>query len=163
AMKSCLDVIGGRIPALAEDSTLKQNRAEVDRNSSVFVYVAEKGIQTLVELSPALLDGRSGEPERVCLFVDLIEHLSWQTGAALPYALQFERGGVTERYLTALHPQIAEALAVPLKSSPAASFESLPLIPPSVERLTLLNTERAGELPERVLKHLSPTIDVVAG
>src|SRR5262249_4955303 len=77
--------------------------------------------------------------------------------------LQFERGGVTERYLTALHPQIAEALAVPLKSSPAASFESLPLIPPSVERLTLLNTERAGELPERVLKHLSPTIDVVAG
>jgi hypothetical protein len=77
--------------------------------------------------------------------------------------LEFEAGGVTEKYLTALRPQIAGALSQPLKSASAAGFESLPLIPRQVESMTFVNVENAGELPERVLKQLSPAVDIVAG
>jgi hypothetical protein len=51
----------------------------------------------------------------------------------------------------------------PLKPAPAASFGSPRLIPRAIESLTLLSAERAGEAPERVLKRLSPTVDIVAG
>jgi hypothetical protein len=163
AMKSCLDTIAGRAPGLAEDPTLKQMGPEVGRDSLVFAYVTPGGIDKIVELSPVLIAGRDdAEPESISLFVDLIQHLSQQAGAGLLYGSKFEAGGVTERYLTVLRPQIAEALTQPLKST-AANFASPGMIPRSVESLTLLNVERAGELPERVLKQLSPTIDLVAG
>ena len=74
------------------------------------------------------------------------------------YSLEFEADGVTEKYLTVLRPQVAEALTQPLKSASAANFESLAMIPRGIESLTLLNVENAGELPERVLKQLSPAV-----
>jgi len=37
------------------------------------------------------------------------------------------------------------------------------MIPREVESLTLLSVENAGDLPERVFKHLSPAVDIVAG
>ncbi|MEK6325751.1 MAG: hypothetical protein AABN33_29265 [Acidobacteriota bacterium] len=163
AMKLCLDTIVGRAPGLAEDPTLKQMRPEVGRDPSVFAYVTPSGIGKLVELWPVLIAGRVAEPESISLFADLIEHLSKQAGAGLLYSSEFEADGVTEKYLTVLRPQVAEALTQPLKSASAASVGSLVMIPRSIESLTLLNVERAGELPERVLKQLSPTIDLVAG
>jgi hypothetical protein len=162
AMKSCLDTITGRARALAEDPTLKQMGPEVGRDPSVFAYVTPLGIEKIVELSPVLIAGGDAEPESVSLVADLVAHLSQQADAGLLYASKFEAGGVTEKYFTVLRSQIAEALSQPLKSS-AASFSSLGMIPRSIEGLTLLNVERAGELPERVLKQLSPTMDLVAG
>jgi hypothetical protein len=138
-------------------------RPEVGHDPSVFAYVTAAGIEKLVELGPLLIAGRSAEPESVSIFADLIEHLSKQAGAGLLYSSEFEAGGVTEKYLTVLRPQVAEALTQPLKSASAAGFESLALIPRGVESLTLLNVENAGELPERVFKHLSPSVDIVAG
>ena len=67
------------------------------------------------------------------------------------------------RSVTALRPQVAEALSQPLKAASEARFESLPIIPREIESLSLLRVERAGELPERVLKYLSPNLDIVAG
>jgi hypothetical protein len=162
AMKSCLDTIAGRTPGLAEDPTLKQMGPEVGLDPLLFAYVTPVGIEKIVELAPVLLAGRDAEPESLSLFADLIEHLSRQAGAGLLYASKFDADGVTEKYLTVLRPQIAEALTQPLKSA-GANFGSLGLIPRSIESLTLLNVERAGELPELVLKRLSPTIDLVAG
>lgn len=163
AMKSCLDAIAGRAPALAEDSTLKQMRPEVGPDPSVFAYVTPSGIEKLVEVWPVLIAGRGPEPESISLFADLIEHISKQAGAGLLYSSEFAEGGVTETYLTVLRPQIAEALSQPLKSASQAGFASLGMIPRTIESLVLLNVEAAGELPERVLKKLSPNIDVVAG
>ena len=162
AMKSCLDTIAGRAAGLAEDPTLKQMGPEMGRDPSVFAYVTSGGIEKIVELSPVLIAGRDAEPESIGLFADLIEHLSKQAGAGLLYASKFEADGVTERYVTVLRPQIAEALTQPLKPA-AADFASLGMIPRSVESLTVLSVERAGELPEHILKQLSPAIDLVAG
>lgn len=163
AAKQCLEVIAGRSATLAEDGTLKQMRLEVGREPSVFAYVTAAGIDRLIDLWPLLIAGREAEPESISVFQDLLEHLSDQSGAGLLYSLKFEAGGVTERYLTALRPQIAEALRQPLKSASATGFESLPLIPRDVESMTLVSVENAGELPERVLKQLSPAVDIVAG
>lgn len=162
AMKSCLDTVAGRAPGLAEDQTLKQMGPELRRDPSVFAYVTPEGIEKIVELSPVLIAGRDAESESISLFADLLDHLSKQAGVRLLYASKFEAGGVTEKYLTVLRPQIAEALTQPLKPA-AANFRSLGMIPRSIERVTLLNVERAGELPEHVLKQLSPVIDLVAG
>ena len=163
AIKRCLDAVAGRAATLADDATLKQMRPEVDRNASVFGYVTKSGIQKVAELSPVLIANRASSAESLSLFVDLIEHLSNQAGAGLLYSSAFETGGVTEKYLTVLRPQVAEALSGPLKAASAAGFESPALIPCAVESVTFLNVERAGELPERVLKQLSPTVDIVAG
>ncbi len=163
SMTACLDSIAGRATSLAEDSTLKQMRSEVGSGNSVFGYVTASGIQKLVELWPLLALSRTADPDTASLVADMIEHLSKQSVSGLLYSLAFESDGVTEKYLTMLHAEVAEALMEPLKPAPAASFESPRLIPRSIESLTLLSVERAGEIPERVLKRLSPTVDLVAG
>ena len=163
AMKQCFDAMSGGTATLAEDATLKRMRLEVGRNPSVFGYVTASGIEKLVDLWPLLIAGSSAEPETVGTFGDLIEHLSKQAGAGLLYSSEFEGEGVTEEYLTVLRPQIAEALAQPLRSASATTFESLALIPRDVESLTLIDVENPAELPERVFKQLSPAVDIVAG
>jgi hypothetical protein len=163
AMKQCLDAMAGGTATLADDATLKQMRLEVGRNPSVFGYVTASGIEKLVDLWPLLIAGSSAEPETVGTFGDLVEHLSKQTGAGLLYSCEFESDGVTEKYLTVLRPQVAEALAQPLKAGSATRFESLALTPHNIESLTLINVENAAELPERVFKQLSPAVDIVAG
>jgi len=163
AMKRSLDATAGRAASLADDATLQQRRPEVGRDPSVFAYVTAAGIEKLVDLWPLLIAGRAAEPESISVFADLIEHLSKQAGAGLLYSSQFEAGGVNEKYLTVLRPQIAEALTEPLKSASAAAFDSLAIIPRGVESVTLLCAENSGDLPERVFKHLSPAVDIVAG
>lgn len=163
SMTVCLDSIAGRATSLADDSTLKHMRAEVGSGNPVFGYVTASGIQKLVELWPLLALSRAADPDTASLVADLIEHLSKQSVSGLLYSLAFESDGVTEKYLTILHAETADALMEPLKPAPAASFASPRLIPRTIESLTLLSAERAGELPERVLKRLSPTVDIVAG
>jgi hypothetical protein len=163
-IKSCLDVINGRAESLADDETLIQMRPTIDQGAPVFAFVTEAGIAKLVELGPALLASRfPAEPETISSIAGLIEHISKQAAAGLLYSSEFASGGVIEKYLTALKPLVAEGLAEPLKPAPGASFPSLQLIPREVKDFTILNVERAGELPERALKHLSPRLDVVAG
>ena len=86
-----------------------------------------------------------------------------QTTSGLLYGAQFESGGVTEKYLTVLRPNVAAAIAEPLKSATRASLESLNLVPRQVEDFTILNVEGVGELPDRMLKQLVPRVDIVAG
>lgn len=162
AMKLCLDTIAGRASGLVDDGTLHQLRPQVGIDPPVFAYVTANGIEKLVELWPLLIAGRA-EPDGISAFADLLEHLSKQATAGLLYSSQFEAGGVADRYLTALRPEVAEALIQPLKPASAATFESLAMIPRDVESLTFLNVNNPGELPESVLKQLSPTVDIVAG
>jgi len=163
AMKSCLDSMAGRAASLAEDSTLKEMRLNVDHDSTVVGYVTASGIRKLFEIWPALIAGGSAEPGTVSSFTDLLQHVSEQAAQGLLYSLQFAEGGVTEKYLTVLRPQVAEALAETLKPAREASLQVLALIPQSVERLTLLEIHSVGDSPERVLKQLSPNLDLVAG
>ena len=162
-IKSCLDVVEGRGESLAGDETLIQMRPSVDQDAPVFAFVTEAGIAKLVELGPALIASRfPAEPETIGSIAGLVEHISKQAAAGLLYSSQFDAGVVVEKYLTALKPLVAEGLAEPLKPAPGASFPSLQLIPREVKDFTILNVERAGELPERALKHLSPRLDAVA-
>jgi hypothetical protein len=163
SMSACLDSVAGRASSLADDSTLKQTRSEMGSGAAVFGYVTASGIQKLVELWPLLALSRAADPDTASLVADLVEHLSKESMSGLLYSLAFETDRVTEKYLTILHPEAAEALMEPLKPAPAANFESPRMIPRSIESLTLLSAERPGELPERVLKRLSPTVDIVAG
>ena len=159
----CLDTIAGRTTSLEQDETLRTRKSEVGSDSAVFAYVTSTGIERLFEIWPLLIAGTRADPESVSPLADLIEHIAKQSGAVLIYSLGFQGDGVTEKYLTLLRPEIAEALIDPLKATSQASFQSLALVPRDVESITLLNVADAGELPERLLKHLSPTVDVVAG
>ena len=163
ATKQCLDAIAGRAPTLADDATLKMMRPELTLDPPVFAHLTAAGIEKLVDLWPLLIAGREADPSSINVVTDLVEHLSKQAGAGLLYSLEFEDGGVTEKYLTVLRPQIAQALVEPLKPAAAARFQSLPFIPREIESMTLLNVESVGELPERLLKQLSPAVDLVAG
>ncbi len=164
ALRSCLDTIGGRAAALDEDATLKQLRPAVDQDAAVFAFVTEKGFEKLAELSPAIVASRfTTDPDRIGLLSNLFGRLSQQTTAGLLYGSGFADGKVTERYLTVLRPPVAVAIADTLKAAPAALSESLKFVPHDVEDFMLVSVERAGELPERMLKGLSPNLDLVAG
>ena len=163
ATKLCLDAIAGRADALDQDQTLKQMRPAVGLDPAVFAFISAGGIEKLVELWPLLVAGRAGEPQSISVFADLIEHLAKQAGAGLLYSAQFESGGVTERYLTALRAQVADALAQPLKPASIGGSELLAIVPREVESVTLLNVDSVGDLPERLFKQLSPTVDIVTG
>lgn len=163
AMTACLDSISGRASSLVEDPLLSQKRAEVGNSPAVFGYVTASGVQKLIELWPLLALSRTTDPDTASLIADLIEHVSKQSVSGFLYSLTFERGGVTEKYLAVLRPEVAEALTEPLKPATGASFASARLIPRLIHSATFLNVERAGELPERILKRLSPTVDIVAG
>ncbi|MEW6210341.1 MAG: DUF3352 domain-containing protein [Acidobacteriota bacterium] len=164
AIKSCLDTAAGRAPSLASDNNLKQLRSTVDEDATVFAMVTQSGVEKLSELGPAIFASRlTTDPDRINSIANLFGHLSKQTFAGLLYSLSFDDGRVLEKYLTALRPQVADALSQAVKPAPAASFGSLRLLPRQVEDFTLLNIEGAGDLAERTLKHLTPTLDVVAG
>ena len=163
AIKSCLDAVAGRGPSLESDSTLNNARGEVGNEPAIFGYLTASGIRKLVELSPLLFARSSSEAETSNSISDLIEHLSSQAIDGICYSASFEAGSITEKYFTSLRPVVAEAISEPLKPAPGASFELLGFVPRDVESLTLLNVERAGELPERVFKRLSPALDIVAG
>jgi hypothetical protein len=164
AIRSCLDTINGREAALSEDSTLKQLGRQVGRDGSVFAFVTEKGIERLVEFGPALLASRlTTDPDRISAVSSLFGHLSKQTTAGLFYSSEFVEGGVTEKYLTVLRPQVAEALAAAFKPAPGAILDTLEMVPRQAQDFTVLNVAEVGELPERLLKQLSVQLDVVAG
>ncbi|HJQ69720.1 MAG TPA: hypothetical protein VKA70_12145 [Blastocatellia bacterium] len=164
AVETCLDAISGRAPTIAENATLSERRGEVGTDAAVFAFVTEAGIERLIEFLPALLASRvTTDPDRISTVANLSDHLLKQTASGLLYSAQFESGGVTEKYLTLLRPNMAAAIADPLKSATRANLESLDLVPSQIEDFTILNVEGVGELPDRMLKQLVPRVDVVAG
>ncbi|HSE98955.1 MAG TPA: hypothetical protein VLD57_11875 [Blastocatellia bacterium] len=164
SVKSCLDAIGGREAPLSEDETLKRLRPALDPSVPVFAFLTRTGIERLVEFGPALFAARfTTDPDRISSMANLFGHLSRQTTDGLLYSAGFENRMVVERYLTALRPEIAGALAEAMKPAPTAFFEMLGFVPHGVEDFTALSVERVGELPERVLKQTVPQLDLVAG
>lgn len=164
SVKACLDAIDGRAAPLTEDETLKTLRPAIDSSAPVFAFVTQAGIERLVELGPAIFASRfTTDPERIASMANLFGHLSTQTTSGLLYSAGFDSGLVVERYLTVLRPQVAGALSRALKPAPTAFFEMLGMVPRRIEDFTALSVERAGEMPERVLKQLAPQLDLVAG
>src|SRR5262245_38580313 len=90
SVKRCLDAIEGRASTLADDSTLKQRRADADRGSTVFAFISAKGIERIAELSPLLFRGGLARPDTVGLLSDLLQHLSRQAVEGLLYSSQFD-------------------------------------------------------------------------
>jgi hypothetical protein len=163
AMKACLNAIADRAASLADDATLQRMKPAIDHHAAVFAMMTPSGIEKLLALAPALIASRlSAEPESINSIAQLVEHFSKQAAAGFFYSAEFTAEGTTERYLTALQPGVAEGLAEPLKSAPGAGSPLLQLIPREIEDLTILDVERAGDLPERTLKSLAPHLDVVA-
>jgi len=163
AASICLDTIAGRTTSLEQDELLRDRRTEVGADPAVFAYVSSSGVERLFEIWPLLIAGTRAEPQSITSLSDLIEHIAKQSGAVLFYSLRFDGSGVIEKYLTVLRPEIAQALIEPLKATSQSAFVSLGLLPNDVEGFTLMSVANIGELPERLLKHLSPTVDVVAG
>ncbi|HKY04156.1 MAG TPA: hypothetical protein VJQ56_04665 [Blastocatellia bacterium] len=164
AIKPCLDTISNRAESLATDSTLNQLRPTVDKGGAVFAFVTRTGIEKLAEFGPAIIASRmTTDPDKLGTIAGLFGHLSKQTTTGLLYGSEFTPEGVTERYLTVLRERVAQALAEPMKPAASQSFKSLELIPRAIEEFTVFNVEDAGELPERLLKQLTPNVDLVAG
>jgi hypothetical protein len=164
AIKVCLDAIAGRTATLAEDQMLKQGRGEVDKGAAIFAYITPAGVEKLAQFGPTIFATRfTNNPDALSAIANLFGHISNQTAEGIFYGLQFEDGGVTENYLTALRPQIAQGLSTITKPATGAGFKSLQLIPKDAEDCTILNIEAVGALPENLLKQLSPGLDLVAG
>lgn len=164
AIKPCLDTINNRAESLATDSTLNQLRPAVDKGGAVFAFVTRNGIEKLAEFGPAIVASRmTTDPDKLGTIAGLFGHLSKQTTTGLLYGSEFSSDGVTERYLTVLRERVAQALAEPMKPAASQGFKSLELIPRMIEDFTIFNVEDAGELPERLLKQLTPNVDLVAG
>ncbi len=164
AIKPCLDTINNRAESLATDSTLSRLRPSVDKGGAVFAFVTRTGIEKLAEFGPAIIASRmTTDPDKLGTIAGLFGHLSKQTTAGLLYSSEFTSEGVTERYLTVLSERVAAALVEPMKPAATQSFKSLELIPRAIEDFTIFNVEAAGELPERLLKQLTPNVDLVAG
>lgn len=164
AIKACLDAIAGRSATLADDEMLKQKRGEVDKGAAIFAYVTPAGVEKLAQFGPTIFATRfTNNPDALSAIANLFGHISNQTAEGIFYGLQFENDGVTENYLTALRPQIAQALGTTTKPPAGASFNSLQLVPKDAEDCTILNIEGVGALPENLLKQLSPGLDLVAG
>ncbi len=164
AVKSCLDAIEGRAAALSDDRVLNRFASAVERRAPIFGYVTESGVQNLLALAPALMAGRiSADADRLASVVNLFEHLSKQAASGLLYSAEFSAAGVTEKYLGVLRPQLASGLAEALKPAPEANPESAGLAPRDLRGLTVWNVEKVGEIPERVLKRLTPALDTIAG
>lgn len=164
SIRACLDTLAGRAPSLATDERLGITRSEIADDSVVFAYVSKTGLEKLVEFGSALLASRmTGDAEGIASLAGLLTHLSKQVSEGFAYAAVFEDGGVTERYLTVLRPEVAEALSGAMAPLQTDKFRTLDLIPPTVEDVTLLNIESAADLPLRLLQNLSPRVDTVAG
>jgi hypothetical protein len=163
AIRSCLDALAGRSASLGEDATLNQMRSSLGEHYSVLGYVTESGVQRLAQFAPALFATRfTTDPERLSSIAGLLGHLAKQTTAGLLYSLEFDSPGVTERYVTALRPHLAEALIEPFKPAQETGFESLRLIPRGVEEVTVLRVASPAELPDRILKQIVSRVDTVA-
>jgi hypothetical protein len=164
AIKATLDAIGNRTATLATDETLKQKRGEVDSNAAIFAYVTKSGIEKLAQFGPAIFATRfTNNPDTLTTIANLFAHISNQTADGLFYSLEFSGDGVTEKYLTALRPQVAAGLKESAKPATGADFKTLTFVPRGVEDYTVLNIEAVGALPDNLLRQLSPTLDLVAG
>ncbi len=165
AIKSCLDAINHRTATLAENATLQKHRPQVSGDQSpLFAFVTQAGIETLSRVGPAIVASRlTNDPDSISATANLFGHLSKQAAAGFLYSSEFDAGGVMEKYLTVLQPDVAGALVEPMKPAPSASSESLKLVPMAIEDFTLLSVPEPADLPERVLKQLSPRVDIVAG
>ncbi len=164
AAKACLDAIGKRAGTLAEDETLKRQRAEVDKEATIFAYVTGAGIEKLTEVAPALFATRfTNDPDKIGMIAHLFSQMSKQTAEAFFYSLAFNDAGVTEKYFTLLRPQLAKGLSESLKPATGNDFTALRLVPRDAPECTLVRVESAGAIPENLLKGLAPSLDLVAG
>jgi hypothetical protein len=158
--RTCLDTIAGKAASLQSDPALVEARKSVAQDSAVFAFVTPIGLQKLIELAPiAMRDAASADTAAAA--VSLLEHLSKQASDGLSYSAGFVHGGVRERIRWGLKQPVAEALAGATVPSAERSFESLELVPRDVDGITLINIDRAGELPERLLQQIAPRVDVV--
>jgi hypothetical protein len=164
AIKACLDAIAGKSPTLFEDQTLNQGRGEVDHNGAIFAYVTQNGIEQLAQFGPAIFAARfTNNPDTLTAVANLFGHISKQTAEGVFYSLEFTDEEVVERYLTVLRPQVASGLKEATKAPAGTNFRFLELVPPETEECTTLTIEAVGGLPEKLLKNLSPGVDLVAG
>ncbi len=164
AAKACLDAIGKRASTLAEDQTLKQQRTEVSTDAKLFAYLTNAGIEKLTQVAPALFATRfTNDPDKIGMIAHLFSQMSKQTAEAFFYSLEFQGEGVTEKYFTALRPQLAKGLAETMKPLNTNDLTALRLIPADAPECTILRVESAGAIPENLLKGLSPGLDLVAG
>jgi hypothetical protein len=164
AAKACLDAIGKRVGTLAEDQILKQQRTEVGTDGKLFAYLTNSGIEKLTQVAPALFATRfTNDPDKIGMIAHLFSQMSKQTAEAFFYSLEFRGDGVTEKYFTALRPQLAKGLAETMKPINQTDSAALRLVPQDAPECTLLRVEAAGAIPENLLKGLSPGLDLVAG
>jgi hypothetical protein len=158
--KRCLDVIAGGAPSLAQDSELRNARAALDSNAELFSFVSRRGLQKLVELAPLAMSN-SVSADSVTATVELLQHLSEQASQGMAYSARFVDGGVKEQYLWALRSQVADGLIEAARPSADRSLFALKLVPEDVRSISVLNLDRPGDFPERLLKQLAPRVDVV--
>jgi hypothetical protein len=162
SVKAVIDVIGHRLPSLADSQPLKHLRETVDRNASVFAFLTPAGVEKIAGIAPALLAGRfASSPEQLDNITNLLQHMSGQAVLGVLYGSEFTSDGITDRYLTVLNPSMAGELENLIKPAQMLDLGQLRMIPPSAESFTVLSATDIGSLPERGLKSLAPEFDLV--
>lgn len=159
SLRSCLDVMAGRSPSLAEN--IEPMRPIIDRDGALFAFVTAAGLEKLFKLGPELFASRfTADPEKMRDFSSLLGQILKQTVSGLLYSAQFTPDGVTEKYLAVLNPELAAPIAKLAK--PATGWELLGLMPKAARDFTILRIKSVGNFDQRLLEQLSPRITTVA-
>jgi hypothetical protein len=148
ALRACIETRLGRAASMTNNFYLQQARPAVERNGEVFGFITGDGVTRLLRFGAYLLAGGAvgtvGKAALAGAVGDVFTDFSSRATDGVAYGVSFEGGGVVDRYVMLMKPDLLENLRAALKLNQSAP-QILQLIPASVQEVTLLNIENPGQ------------------
>lgn len=163
ALRACIETRLGRAPSMTNNFYLQQARPVVERGGEVFGFITGDGVTRLLRFGAYLLAGGAvgsvGKAALAGAVGDVFTDFSTRATDGVAYGVSFEGGGVVDRYVMLVKPDLLESLRAALKLNQSAP-QVLQLIPASVQEVTLLNVENPGQSFGRLETAISARVGV---
>ncbi len=149
ALRACIETRLGRAPSMTNNFYLQQARPAVERTGEVFGFITGDGVTRLLRFGAYLLAGGAvgtvGKAALAGAVGDIFTDFSAKATDGIAYGVSFEGGGVVDRYVMLMKPDLLESLHAAVKLNQSAP-QVLQLLPASVQEVTLLNVENPGQV-----------------
>ncbi len=149
ALRMCIETRLGRAPSMTSNFYLQQARPAVERTGEVFGFITGDGVTRLLRFGVYLLAGGAvgtvGKAALSGVVGDIFTDFSAKATDGIAYGVSFEGGGVVDRYVMLMKPDLLENLRAAVKLNENAP-QALQLIPANVREVTLLNVENPGQV-----------------
>ncbi|MDX2031407.1 MAG: hypothetical protein SF339_12100 [Blastocatellia bacterium] len=141
AMRACIDARLGRAPAIANNFHLKNSRAIVERDGSVFGFVTADGMTRLLRFGAFLISGGAiGKAALAGAVGEVFTEFSTRTADGMAYAASFENGEVVDRYALLFKPELVDSLRTAIKPN-AKPLRAFGLLPEQAQNVTVISVE----------------------